>query len=235
MISRREMAFGAGCVVAVAAAEYLRPRRRLLLLRQGEKLTNIIPPRFGGWAMGGGGDIIIPEVPGSLADRLYSDQLARNYTSVGAVPTAVMLLIAYGGAQNDSLQLHRPEVCYPAIGFPIVSRALASLPLAGGVTVPVVRLTARSGDRVEDIVYWTRMGEALPQTGDEQRLVRFRAAFAGDIPDGVLVRASAVRDSAESPPEFGKLDDFLRTMMGAITPASRPALVGTDIARSLDR
>lgn len=232
-VSRRDALFGAACVAALGTAEYLRPRNRILLMPKGARLTSMVPPRFGDWAMGGGGDIVIPKIPGSLADRLYGDQVARNYVQAGATPTDVMLLIAYGGSQNDSLQLHRPEVCYPAIGFPIVSRRLATLQLAPGAVIPVVMLTAQSGERVEDIMYWTRLGERLPQTSDEQRLVRFQAAFAGDIPDGVLVRASAVRDDAQGAPRFGLLENFLRSMTIAMRPAERRALIGTKISQLL--
>ncbi|MFM9828591.1 MAG: exosortase C-terminal domain/associated protein EpsI [Sphingomonas sp.] len=234
-VSRRDAVFGAACVAALGASEYLRPRNRVVLLAKGALLTNIIPARFGEWAMGGGGDIVIPKIPGSLADRLYSDQIARNYLRAGSVPTDVMLLVAYGAAQNDSLQLHRPEVCYPAIGFPIVARQLALLQLVPGVAVPVVMLTARSGDRVEDIVYWTRLGEALPQTSDEQRLVRFEAAVSGIIPDGVLVRASAVRTGPQSAPLFGVLESFVRAMLLGMTQDNQRALLGTQIGQSLER
>ena len=235
MIERRDMLIALACAGGLATAEGLRPRRKLVRLREGVKLTDIVPATIPGWAIGGGGDIVLPRTEGSLASRLYSDQLARVYKPVAPVTVLstdsvapdVMVLIAYGVAQSDVLQLHRPEVCYPAIGFQITARQMLDLRLASGAIVPAVALTAQSGGRIEDIVYWTRVGDALPRTAGEQRSDRLRAAMAGYIGDGMLVRASSVRTVDQ--PGYPNLATFLEVLIKAVAPRDRAAFIGSAI------
>lgn len=236
MIDRRELLFGLGCIGAVGSAEWLRPRRYLRLMPPGQKLSRLIPEKFDGWFAGAGGDIVLPETPGSLASRLYDDRVARTYTSTGqAQATEVMLLAAYGAAQNDLLQLHRPEVCYPAIGMRIVRRRLVLLPVISSIVLPAVMLTAEASGRIEDIVYWTRLGEKLPQTGSEQRMARLMAAFHGLVSDGVLIRTSALRNGGAEQPQFDLLTGFVQAMILGAAATARPALIGTALADALSK
>lgn len=231
MIARRDFLVGAGCVGALGGAEYLRPRRTIKLLRDGETMAKVIPGSFAGWSIGEGGDIVMPETPGSLASRLYSDRVGRTYRRETTQVDDVMLLAAYGGAQSDVLQLHRPESCYPAVGFTIVDRRLVSLPLAAGVAVPAVLLSAQAGSRIEDVAYWTRLGESLPQTAGDQRWARLEAAMAGYVGDGVLVRASMVRTGEAA--GFDTLRQFLSQMVMATRTRDRAALIGSTRATAL--
>ena len=226
MIERRNLLAGLACLGVLGTAEFLRPRRRLVLMPEGAGLKDIVPMTVGSWSATEGGDIVIPRTEGSLADKLYSDQLARSYRNETADTPPVMVLAAYGGVQNDELQLHRPEVCYPATGFEIVERRFIDIPVRSGRPVPAVALTARAGGRVEDIVYWTRVGNDLPRTASEQRSDKLRAAMAGYVGDGVLFRSSAVR--TDENPLFGELQSFLATFIAALTPEARVALLGRD-------
>ena len=42
-----------------------------------------------------------------------------------------MLSIAYGKNQSDALQLHKPEICYPAQGFTLLAKQNTPLDLLG--------------------------------------------------------------------------------------------------------
>ena len=232
MIGRRDLFVGAGCAAALGGAEFLRPRRTLKLLPEGGTMTALIPASFDEWRLGEGGDIVQPETPGSLASRLYSDRVARTYRREVPQVDDVMLLAAYGAAQSDVLQLHRPEVCYPAVGFTIVKRQLVQMPVAAGVTVPAVMLSAKAGNRIEDVVYWTRLGEALPQTSGDQRWARLKTAMEGYVGDGVLIRASMVRTDLDEE-EFPKLTGFMSEMILATKPGARAALIGSQRAEAL--
>ena len=217
-------------MAALTTAEALKPRRTLKLFKGGEFL-DIIPKEFGAWRTDSAGEIVIPKTPGSLADRLYSSSVARTYVNNNN-RAPVMLLIAYGAAQSDLLQLHRPEACYPAIGFNLTHRRLIQLPLVEGATsIPAVELTARSGQRVEDIVYWARLGEFLPQTAGQQRRDRLSAAMQGYVGDGVLVRASALRSGVS--PEFEQVAQFLGDLTKAMSNENRKALIGTERAATM--
>ena len=232
-IDRRGLVFGAGSIAALGLAEYLRPRGVLRLLSPDSKLTALLPLRMSQWAAGTNGDIVIPKTPGSLADRLYGDQVARTYQRSDSAGAPIMLLAAYGNSQSDTLQVHRPEVCYPAIGMVIVARKLARLTLSPGIELPVVLLTAHADSRTEDIMYWTRLGQSLPQTGVEQGAARLYGAMHGYVADGILVRASAVRELDGGVPQFKYLSLFLRELIMATTASARPALIGTRLSSAL--
>ena len=225
---RRELLLGGGCAAALGAAEWLRPRQHVSLFGQA-KLTQLIPTQMGDWIRAEGGDIIMPRTEGSLASTLYADQLARNYRHRDGGPL-VMLLAAHGDSQSDLLQLHRPESCYPAIGFSIHERRDFPLSLAPDVTIPAVAMNARTAGRSEDLLYWTRLGEYLPTSASEQRRDRLRTAMDGFVSDWVLIRASSLRYDG---PAFPRIADFLQALVGALPQAGRRALIGTGLAQRL--
>jgi EpsI family protein len=229
MIGRRDFLYLGGCVAALGGAEYFRPRTMVRLLA-GDDLEGAIPRNVANWAAAPDDGIVVPTTPGSLADRLYSATVTRSYRR-DAGDNPVMLLVAYGASQSDLLQLHRPESCYPAVGFAITHHAFTDVALPGAKAVPAVELTARSGGRVEDIVYWTRLGEHLPRSAGEQRRDRLDAAMQGYVGDGILVRASIVRRGDQ--PEFGYLRNFLGALVQAAPEAKQAGLVGTVRANML--
>lgn len=230
MADRREFMIGALGAGAFGVSEWLRPRRSVRLFA-GTTLEETVPKRFGKWMEHPGGGVIVPTTPNSLADRLYSATLSRIYYPADGSGPPVMLLIAYGGEQSDLLQLHRPESCYPAVGLGITEREMGTVPLPAGRAVPAVYLSASGQDRLEDIVYWTRLGESLPRTAAEQRSDRLRAAMEGTIGDGMLVRASTVRFS--NAPSWPYVAGFLAELVNSLPAKSRAGFIGTRLAGSL--
>lgn len=228
MISRRNVLIGGSCFVAAGSAAALTPRNRMSLVH-GAKFENAIPLQFAGWTRRETSAIVTPEGEDSLSARLYSQTLGRLYTRGDS--DYVMMLIAYGDTQNDMLQLHRPEVCYPAFGFEVTQSSRTNIALGNGVSIPGRSLTATLPDRTEHITYWTRIGEYLPADGREQRMMKLRTAFAGIVPDGVLVRiSSAENDPAAS---FELNQQFAADLLAATAPSMRPALIGTQATRAL--
>lgn len=228
MINRRELFIGGACLATAAAAEAMRPRTRVALLN-GQQLENGIPRAFGTWKTHESEGVIAPQSEDSLAAKLYSQTVTRVYADPNG--DLVMLLIAYGNTQSDTLQLHRPEVCYPAFGFEVTESRPMALTLANGVVLPGRNLIARTPGREERISYWTRIGEYMPVDNDEQRRMRFRTALAGIIPDGVLVRISnTVADEKQA---FALNARFAADLMKAVPASYRPALVTTAKARQL--
>jgi len=221
---RRDLILAGLGVGAFATAEALRPRRKMRLLKSGT-VAEAIPEQFGSWEAHAD-NLVSPEQAGRLARTLYSEIVSRTYVD-DATGRAVMLLAAYGDTQSDLLQLHRPESCYPAVGFTLQSAKSIELPIAASVSLPAREVVATIEERVENIVYWTRMGEALPRTGGEQRDARLANAMKGIIPDGILVRCSVVGESAES---FRVLGSFVPQMLSAVRRDFRPALIGTQLA-----
>jgi EpsI family protein len=229
VIARRDIIFGAAGLAALGAAEALRPRKRLVLLKGGGTIEVAIPKRFGPWQAEASTGLVSPEMAGKLAKSLYSETVSRTYFH-DATGASVMLLAAYGDTQSDLLQLHRPETCYPAVGFAIASTQASELPLAAGTLLPVRRVVAATEERTENIVYWTRLGERLPQSGGEQREARLANAMQGFVADGILVRASVL---GETGPAFATLSDFLPQMLKATRKDLRPALIGTSLSQRL--
>jgi EpsI family protein len=228
MIGRRHALMGLACLAAAGSAAALIPRRRLSL-DAGPKLDVAIPRRFAGWEEQPTDALITPDDDDSLAARLYSQIVGRLYVDPSGA--MVMLLIAYGDTQNDLLQLHRPEVCYPAFGFTIDDNSRIDIPLAANVSIPGRALTASSTRRIEQILYWTRIGEHLPTDGREQRVAKLKDQFAGVIADGVLVRISTITDDPREGLAINQR--FARDLMSAMPTSARPMLIGTDASVKL--
>lgn len=228
MIGRRDLLLGGGLLAGAGAAYALTPRDRLVLLGQ-RKLEDAVPRTIGGWRETPSSAFVLPKSEGSLADRLYSQLLNRLYLSADQPP--IMLVMAYGEVQNDLLQLHRPEVCYTAVGFAITSSRLADVSLAPRAALPVRELTATSESRVEPILYWTRIGDDLPTDGREQRAMKFRQQLDGVVADGILVRISTVGEP--SPETFAALRRFATMLVRSLAPADRAGLIGRPLARAI--
>ena len=218
---RRDMLFG-GLAAATGVAAYVRmPRRKLMLIGDGG-LAKIVPDQVGDWGYDSSSGLVLPP-PDQLAQLLYDQQVARNYASPDKLP--IMLLMAYGSSQSGMLQIHRPEICYPASGFKLSGTRETQWEWAPGHTIPVRRFVARSNTRVEHVLYWTRIGDALPQDWAAQRIAVMRSSLTGFVPDGLLVRLSAVSENAQQAEEM--VEGFARAMLNVIGPRGRRQLLGT--------
>lgn len=229
MISRRSLVIGASCLVAGGAAYAMTPRQRLSLVGSAQ-LEELVPTAFEEWTSQDVSDPLAINSPESLSNKLYSQLVARLYSNA-ATGNQVMMLLAYGARQTDGLQLHRPEVCYPAFGYKLTRNEPTSIELASSVTLPARRLAAEVPGRQESIVYWSRIGEDLPIDGAQQRGDRLKLAFKGLIPDGVLVRFSTL--SIEPGGGWDELERFVVGLVTAVPADKRQALIGTARARSM--
>ena len=217
--SRRDVLFG-GAMALTAGVAYARmPRRRTMLIGAGQ-LDRIVPLKVGNWTYQSESGLVLPP-PDQLAQLLYDQQLARTYVSGTDLP--IMLLMAYGSSQSGMLQIHRPEICYPASGFRLSATREQQLALPGGRALPIRCFTARSDTRTEQLLYWTRVGDALPVSWAQQRVAVVRSNLAGDIPDGLLVRISTISNDPVAAQVT--LERFTRTMLDLIGPKGRRMLI----------
>jgi EpsI family protein len=207
---------------AALLAAAMRPTIVLADERAPIALEAMVPAQFGGWreqpnaAM----HIIDPELQATI-DQIYTEVLTRNY--VGPNGERVMLSIAYGRDQRDGLQLHLPEVCYPAQGFRLKDIHEAPLALPGG-TITVRRMATQLAQRFEPVTYWTVVGDHVTTGGLSKKLVEMRYSLFGRIPDGMLVRISSIdRDNAHA---FAVHAKFAAAMVGAIAAEHRPRFAG---------
>ena len=227
MIRRRDLMLAGLGLGALGAAEALRPRRKLVLLKNGT-IDEALPREFGSWTSQVS-NLVSPEQAGRLANSLYSEIVGRTYFNEDN-HSAVMMMVAYGDTQSDLLQLHRPESCYPAVGFTLDLSRPATLALAEGAVIPGRQVIASMQDRSEKIFYWARLGERLPQSGGDQQAARLRNAMEGYVADGILVRCSALGEPDQA---FAMMDSFVRELLRSMPRDKLPALIGTNLAQKV--
>ena len=184
-------------VASAALAVGMRPTGSLADERERIDLPTMVPTAVGDWreAPGVAVQIIDPEMQQTI-DAIYTQVLTRNYVHPDGY--RVMVSIAYGKAQTDNLQLHLPEVCYPAQGFKLEGVQKVPLDL-GDHTITARRLVTHLGQRFEPLTYWTVVGDHVTASGIDKKLTEMRYGLRGRIPDGMLVRISSIdRDSARA-------------------------------------
>jgi len=225
---RSGMLASAGMAFLMAAsavgAWFATPTRRVADTRPQWNIDQLIPARFAGWQVDG--SIVPVQVdPGvqKSLDKIYAQSLARTY--VNARGERVMLVIAYGSEQNDTLAVHKPDVCYPAQGFEIIRQQNAVLDTGYG-KVPVTQLVARQPRRYEPVTYWIRVGDAVDGTGMQRKMTQLKYGLTGLIPDGLLFRVSSLGPDEEA---FALQREFARAMLASLGPAGREFVLGSSI------
>ncbi|WP_205481678.1 exosortase-associated protein EpsI, V-type [Sphingomonas arenae] len=216
-LDRRKFLLGGSFAAVAAVAAWRQPSERIDFLGK-RKLEDIVPKRFGAWEFASNSGLVIPPED-QLSSLLYSQMLTRVYSSGD---DSIMLLIAQSAGQTGVLQVHRPEVCYPAGGYKLSAVVPMTVPLGHGSLVANT-LTATADTRNEQILYWTRIGTHLPVSWAQQRMAVATDNLKGKIPDAVLLRISMVSTNRER--AFQVMSDFARQMLQAMPPASRRVLV----------
>ncbi len=229
MIGRRNLLIAGACLAGAGGAWALTPRRKVSLLGSA-KLAQVTPASFGVWTSADVGDQVAPREEGSLLARLYEETVGRLYTSA-ASGAQILMFMAHGDTQSDLLQLHRPEVCYPAFGYTLSQSAPTPIALPGGAMLPGRRLVAIAPSRQENILYWSRLGEYLPVNGVEQRLDRLKTAMGGYVADGLLARFSAAGGDPQS--ALASVAGFIAQLLEAVAPEHRAGLIGSRLAAAM--
>ncbi len=218
----KSLLVAAAMVGAVGAAYVATPR--IHMADQGPKLEleTAFPKQFGDWRLDTAMPVVLPSPDvQAVLNKIYNQVLSRSY--VNSKGERVMLSVAYGGDQSDGTRAHRPEVCYPAQGFQMISNTTASYPIAGQ-QLPVRTLVAKLGGRVEPISYWVVVGEELALSGSEQKLAQLRYGVRGLIPDGLLMRVSTIGNDA--PAAYKVHQQFLSDLHAVIQPALKARVFG---------
>ena len=185
-------------------------------------LQTMVPKRFGDWEEQPVTllQVINPQQQETL-EKIYSETLSRVYANADGY--RVMLSIAYGKNQNKALELHSPEVCYPAQGFSLLERRKTTLDMLGK-TIQATQLETHMAQRYEPVTFWSAIGTTVTSSVLQKRLIEFRYAMTGRIPDGFLVRASSIdKNSANA---FAMQNRFVNDLMRAVAPENRARLVG---------
>ncbi len=201
----------------------LTPTQKIADQQERINLETMIPDRFGEWKID---KTIIPlqvdaETQAKL-DKIYNQTLARTY--VNSQGERIMLSVAYGGDQSDSLSIHKPEVCYYAQGFEIKKIFPGELLTQYG-KLPIKRLLAIKGNRNEPITYWVTVGSKAVLPGFDQKLQQLRYGLTGSIPDGILVRISSIDNNNDVAYQLQAI--FIQDLLLAVNVNERARLIGT--------
>jgi EpsI family protein len=222
MTQTKNLIIGLAMVVTAGLALALTPREKIADHGPKVNLETMIPKRFGEWRIDESVAPlqVSPDVKAKL-DRIYNQTLSRTY--VNGRGDHVMLSIAYGGDQSDSMQVHKPEVCYPAQGFAVEKLTMGTLQ-TGYHPIPVKRLVAVLNSRIEPITYWITIGDKVTSNATTRKIEQLKYGLTGKVPDGLLFRVSSI--SADSDAAYRSQATFIRALLRAVTAVSRSRLIG---------
>ncbi|WP_434514398.1 exosortase-associated protein EpsI, B-type [Dechloromonas sp. ARDL1] len=210
-------------VSASGLAIALRPTERIADHAERISLEEMIPPQFGEWRED---KSIVPIEPApelkAVIDKTYDQTLSRTF--IDASGNRIMLSIAYGGNQHEGMNTHRPEICYPAQGFELISSRPDTLMVLGRA-LPLHRVIAKMSQRNEPISYWVVVGDELTEFGLKHKLTTLKYGISGRIPDGMLIRVSSIdRDEQQA---YRLQDKFINAMLSALSQKDQSRLLGT--------
>lgn len=223
LISFKHLVIGLCMFAAAGMALALKPTEKVADAGPKIDLETLIPQAFGDWKIDETIAPLIadPELQARLA-TIYNQTLTRTY--VNSRNERIMLSIAYGGDQSDNMAVHKPEVCYPAQGFQILKSPTVGSFSTGEGSIPVKRLVATHGQRIEPITYWTTVGDKVAVSGLKWKLQQLKYGLTGKIPDGLLFRISSIQ--ADDAKAYQTQDAFTRDLLKAMSPDSRQRIIG---------
>jgi EpsI family protein len=184
-------------------------------------LEVVVPKKFGAWREQAiAVQVVNPQVQ-EVVDRVYSHVLTRAYIDDSGY--RIMLTIAYGNDQRGNLEVHRPEVCYPAQGFTVHRNDDDRLATRLG-SIAVRRLDTSLGPRQEPLTYWTTIDNEVVRNRFEKRVAEIGAVVSGRIPDGMLVRVSSI--DADRPRAWKAQDRFVNDLLESLSQSNRTRMAG---------
>ena len=219
-LNRRSMVIG-GALLACGALAIVRQPSSMAIPIGEDKFKAMLPAVVGPWRSRPSVELVLPPAD-ALSEKLYENIETRIYE--GKDLPEIMFLIAHSSIQSDNTQVHRPEVCYPAAGFNIISDEMLKLTV-GNRKIAARLLAADRGGPVEYIVYWVRVGKEFPAKWLDQRVEMMISNVAGHSPDGVLVRFSTISNDAAK--ATATLTNFATQMAGALNSQAKMVFFGT--------
>ncbi|MBO9575037.1 MAG: EpsI family protein [Sphingobium sp.] len=208
-VTRRHLIMGAGMLAVGGAAFARMPKQRFPNIPD-DKFEALFPKQFGDWRTLPTSELVMPP-EGDLQAKLYQHILTRTY--VNSKGEGVMFLVAYNSEQVNNVQVHRPEICYGVSGFKITQSRPYTIQMGGSEAVPARIVRAERVGRIENILYWTRIGDEFPQSWLQQRIAMTKANLGGFYADGLLVRASNIDGDTNA--SVAMLSEFLRELAQA--------------------
>jgi EpsI family protein len=214
------------CISLAAAAVLgaaLKPHDSIAAALPPVELEQMVPGAFGDWKTEAVRSAAVTDDVQAEIDKIYSQVLDRVY--VNPAGQRVMLSIAYGRDQRTGTQLHRPEFCYEAQGFRLSPTQDGSLSTGFG-DLPVRRMIATSGARVESVTYWITVGSHATLPGIGRMWDQLAYGLSGRVPDGMVVRVSTLGQDVSGNDAYRLQAHFVRDLIGALASPARNRLTG---------
>lgn len=219
-LDRRQFVLGGTLLAATAATMALKPQRVVAPLEPGV-LDAAVPKRIGPYTFLTASGLVLPPQD-EITEQIYDQVLTRVYVADGLLP--MMLLIAYGSAQDYTLQAHLPEVCYPSSGYTLTDLDRVPVRLRGEAAETATFLAAARAGTIEQVLYWVRIGARYPSTLTGERLAVIGANLARTLPDGILVRVSTLTPSRDE--ALPQLQAFNQLLVRNINPLGQRLFFG---------
>lgn len=216
-MDRRGLLIGAG-LTALAGVSYWRAPTTAREPLTPTQFRAAMPRAVGPWSSRASGELVMP--PRDDSSKLYENLETRVFEGDGL--PAIMVLVAYSSIQQNDIQIHRPEICYPASGYPIIASQPANLQFDTRI-VHATELVADRQGMLERIIYWVRVGEDFPINWADQRIAMAKANLQGSVPDGVLFRVSTLERPGEYMSET--LNHFIQLFLEQATPLMRETIL----------
>jgi EpsI family protein len=223
ILTLKGIVLASAMLMASVTANTLKPTHKIADERPRIKLADMVPEQFGDWhLLPQGGALVTNPQAETLINKLYSQLLNRTY--VNSDGKTIMLSISYGEDQRDGMQLHYPEVCYPAQGFEVKTNRTGTITTAYG-NIPVRRLeTQLNSQRNEPVTYWSTVGNQVTLGGISKKILEMKYGMHGKIPDGLLFRMSSIDQNSSA--AFALQENFARELLPRLTEDSRSRLAG---------
>ena len=184
-------------------------------------LNSVIPTKFATWSAVDDGPqqvslFATDENGQNPMNEVYDDSLLRSYVDIAG--NRVMVAIAYDHVQREEDRVHRPEICYIAQGFSILSDTPFTFNFPG--SFPAIqgrRMLARHGSRLEAVSYWIRTGDSFTENPWRSRSYVISEGLAGRLHDGILVRTSEIiRSPLDALSSFTRQQVFLNSLLTSV-------------------
>lgn len=213
-------------VVASILGMSLRPTHKIIDDSAKVKLETLIPKQFNDWRLVEMGAQLVNPQTEAAVNAIYAQTLSRTY--INANGQRIMLSIAYGEDQSDSVGAHLPEGCYGGQGFAVKNITKGTLKTPYG-NIPVSRLVAIKSERIEPVTYWLTTGEKVAYSGWDTKKIKMQYALKGIIPDGLLMRVSnlvSAPDSSEINNAYDLQASFAQDLLTTVSQQQRVHLMG---------
>ena len=208
-------------MLAAGAAVFLKPTQRVAVQHAQFNLETMVPKQFGEWLLDDSfAPLQVSHDKQALLDQIYNQNLSRTYLDDKG--NRVMLSIAYGSDQGDTMKVHKAEACYFDQGYQVQNVTTHDLDTGYGF-ITTKRMLASKGLRVEPVTYWIKVGDTITVHDLKWKLSQIRYGLMGQIPDGLIFRVSSIGDESSG---YILQEKFIRDLLAVLSSEDRIRLIG---------